>query len=208
MSDGSLSQDEIDALLQGTDTIEMDTSGGAGASPMSEAERNALQEMLRGITESQGSNLSILTGKTVTIGDPSVRVRPVAEILGGQPEDVVDVRVDLTDGLQGEHSYIVPATIAGTVAGLMMGQPGGELDEASLSAVAEAISQITGTAATAIGNRVGRVVKTAPPDLRRTRRQQARVPQGDVCVTVDYPISIEGFPTTTLTEIFSLSLAS
>ncbi len=208
MSDGSLSQDEIDALLQGTDTIEMDTSAGSGPSPMSEAERNALQEMLRGITESQGSNLSILTGKTVTIGDPSVKVRAVSEILGGQPEDVVDVRVDLTDGLQGEHSYIVPASIAGTIAGLMMGQQGGELDEASLSAVAEAVSQITGTAATAIGNRVGRVVKTAPPDLRRTRRQQARVPQGDVCVTVEYPISIEGFPATTLTEIFSLSLAS
>lgn len=52
MSDGSLSQDEIDALLQGTDTIEMDTSGAAGASPMSDAERNALQEMLRGVTES------------------------------------------------------------------------------------------------------------------------------------------------------------
>ncbi|MGA2615270.1 MAG: flagellar motor switch phosphatase FliY [Spirochaetia bacterium] len=207
MSDGSLSQDEIDALLQGTDTIEMDTSAG-GPSPMSDAERTALQEMLRGVTESQGSNLSILTGKTVAIGDPSVKVRPVAEILGAQPEDVVDVRVDLTDGLQGEHSYIVPATIAGTIAGLMMGQQGGELDEASLSAVAEAISQITGTAATAIGNRVGRVVKTAPPDLRRTRRQQARVPQGDVCVTVDYPISIEGFPTATMTEVFSLSLAS
>jgi flagellar motor switch protein FliN len=208
MSDGSLSQDEIDALLQGTDTIEMDTSASAGASPMSEAERNALQEMLRGVTESQGSNLSILTGKTVTMGDPNVRVRPVSEVLGGQPDDVVDVRVDFTDGLQGEHSYIVPATIAGTIAGLMMGQPGGELDEASLSAVAEAISQITGTAATAIGNRVGSMVKTAPPDLRRTKRQQTRVPQGDVCVTVDYPISVEGFPTTTLTEVFAMSLAS
>ena len=208
MSDGSLSQDEIDALLQGTDTIEMDTSAGAGPSPMSDAERNALQEMLRGVTESQGSNLSILTGKTVTIGDPNVRVRPVSEVLGGQPDDIVDVRVDLTDGLQGEHSYIVPATIAGTIAGLMMGQAGGELDEASLSAVAEAISQITGTAATAIGNSVGRMVKTAPPDLHRTRRQQARVPQGDVCVTVDYPISIEGFPAATLTEVFALSLAS
>ena len=119
----------------------------------------------------------------------------------------MDVRVDLTDGLQGEHSYIVPASIASTIAGLMMGQPGGELDEASLSAVAEAISQITGTAATAIGNRVGRMVKTAPPDLRQTKRQQARVPQGEVCVTVDYPVSIEGFPTATLTEVFSLSLA-
>ena len=89
----------------------------------------------------------------------------------------------------------------------MMGQPGGELDEASLSAVAEAISQITGTAATAIGNQVGRMVKTAPPDLRQTRRQQVRVPQGDYAVTVDYPISIEGFPTVTMTEVFSLSLA-
>jgi flagellar motor switch protein FliN/FliY len=163
--------------------------------------------MLRGVTESQGSNLSILTGKTVAIGDPTVRVRSPAEITSGQPEDVVDVRVDLTDGLQGEHSYIVPASIAGTLAGLMMGQPGGELDEASLSAVAEALSQITGTAATAISNQVGRMVKTAPPDLRQAKRQQVRVPQGDYCVTVDYPFSIEGFPPATLTEVFSLSLA-
>jgi flagellar motor switch protein FliN len=207
MSDGSLSQDEIDALLQGTDTIEMDTGAGPADSPLSEGEKTALQEMLRGVTESQGSNLSILTGKTVAIGDPTVKVRTPGEITSGQPEDVVDVRVDLTDGLHGEHSYIVPASIAGTVAGLMMGQPGGELDEASLSAVAEAISQITGTAATAIGNQVGRLVKTAAPDLRQTKRMQARIPQGDFCVTVDYPVSIEGFPTATMTEVFSLSLA-
>ena len=207
MSDGSLSQDEIDALLQGTDAIEMDTGAGPASSPLSDGERAAFQEMLRGVTESQGSNLSILTGKTVAIGDPAVKVRTPAELTSGQPEDVVDVRVDLTDGLQGEHSYIVPASIAGTLAGLMMGQPGGELDEASLSAVAEAISQITGTAATAISNQVGRMVKTAPPDLRQAKRPQVRVPQGDYSVTVDYPVSIEGFPTATLTEVFSLSLA-
>ena len=206
MSDGSLSQDEIAALLQGTDAIEMDTGAGPASSPLSDAERASFQEMLRGVTESQGSNLSILTGKTVTIGDPTVRARSAAELTSGQPEDVVDVRVDLTDGLQGEHSYIVPESAAANIASLMMGQPGGELDEASLSAVAEAISQITGTAATAIGNQVGRMVKTAPPDLRRSKRQQVRVPQGDFAVTVDYPLSIEGSPTATLTEVFSLSL--
>ena len=207
MSDGSLSQDEIDALLQGTDAIEMDTGAGPASSPLSDGERAAFQDMLRGVTESQGSNLSILTGKTVSIGDPAVKARTPGELTSGQPEDVVDVRVDLTDGLQGEHSYIIPASVAGTIAGLMMGQPGGELDEASLSAVAEAISQITGTAATAIGNQVSRMVKTAPPDLRQAKRQQVRVPQGDYVVTVDYPISIEGFPTATMTEVFSLSLA-
>jgi len=207
MSDGSLSQDEIDALLQGTDAIEMDTGAGPASSPLSDGERAAFQEMLRGVTESQGSNLSILTGKTVTIGDPAVKARTPGELTSGQPEDVVDVRVDLTDGLQGEHSYFIPASVAGNIAGLMMGQPGGELDEASLSAVAEAISQITGTAATAIGNQVSRMVKTAPPDLRQAKRQQVRVPQGDYAVTVDYPISIEGFPNATMTEVFSLSLA-
>jgi len=207
MSDGSLSQDEIDALLQGTDSIEMDTGAGPASSPLSDREKTAFQEMLRGVTESQGSNLSILTGKTVSIGDPTVKVRPPSELTSGQPEDIVDVRVDLTDGIQGEHSYIVPATLAGTIAGLMMGQPGGELDEASLSAVAEAFSQITGTAATAIGNQVGRMVKTAPPDLKQVTRQQVRVPQGDYCVTVEYPVSIEGASTATLTEVFSLSLA-
>jgi flagellar motor switch protein FliN/FliY len=207
MSDGSLSQDEIDALLQGTDTIEMDTGAGGAASPLTDAERAVFQEMLRGVTESQSSNLSILTGKTVRIGDPTVKARAPAEFTASLPEEVVDVRVDLTDGLQGEHSYIVPADIAATVAGLMMGQAGAELDEASLSAVSEAMSQITGTAATAIGNQIGRMVKTAVPDLRQTARSQVRVPQGESCVSVEYPLSIEGFPPSRMVEVFSLSLA-
>ncbi|MBE3129354.1 MAG: flagellar motor switch phosphatase FliY, partial [Acidobacteria bacterium] len=207
MSDGSLSQDEIDALLQGTDTIEMDTGAGGAASPLTDAERAVFQEMLRGVTESQSSNLSILTGKTVRIGDPTVKARAPAELTASLPEEVVDVRVDLTDGLQGEHSYIVPADIAATVAGLMMGQAGAELDEASLSAVSEAMSQITGTAATAIGNQIGRMVKTAVPDLRQTARSQVRVPQGEFCVSVEYPLSIEGFPPSRMFEVFSLSLA-
>ncbi len=124
MSDGSLSQDEIDALLQGTDTIEMDTVGGGTASPLTDAETTVFQEMLRGVTESQSSNLSILTGKTVRIGDPVVKARTPADLGAALPEEVVDVRVDLTDGVQGEHSYVVPADAAATIAGLMMGQPG------------------------------------------------------------------------------------
>ena len=207
MSDGSLSQDEIDALLQGTDTIEMDTGAGGAASPLTDAERAVFQEMLRGVTESQSSNLSILTGKTVRIGDPAVKARAPAELTAALPEEVVDVRVDLTDGLQGEHSYVIPADIAGSIAGLMMGQAGAELDEASLSAVSEAMSQITGTAATAIGNQIGRMVKTAVPDLRQTAKSQVRVPQGEFCVSVEYPLSIEGFPSSRMFEVFSLSLA-
>jgi flagellar motor switch protein FliN/FliY len=206
MSDGSLSQDEIDALLQGTDTIEMDSAGSSSSSPLSETDRLAFQEILRGVTESQGSNLSILTGKSVTIGDPTVSARSPGEVTNAVPEQVVDVRIDLTEGLAGEHSYILAKESAATIAGLMMGQPGGELDDASLSAVAEAVSQITGTAATAIGNQIGRMIKTAPPDLKQVKRTQVRLPQGDYCVTAEYPLNIEGFPAARLTEVYSLSL--
>ena len=208
MSDGSLSQDEIDALLQGTDTIEVESAGGPAASPLSEAERATLQEMLRGVTESQGSNLSILTGKSVTIGDPVVRVRTPTDLAADAPEDLVDVRVDLTDGLRGEHSYLLSRESASAIASLMMGQKGAELDDASLSAVAEAITQITGTAATAIGNQIGRLIKTAPPDLRMAKRAQVRLPQGEVCVSVEYPLSVEGVAPSRLIEVFSLSLAT
>jgi flagellar motor switch protein FliN len=209
MSDGSLSQDEIDALLQGTDTIEMESAGGgAAASPLSETERATFQEMLRGVTESQGSNLSILTGKTVTIGDPVVRVRTPTDLAADAPEELVDVRVDLTDGIRGEHSYLLSHDAAAAIASLMMGQQGTDLDEASLSAVAEAITQITGTAATAIGNQVGRLIKTAPPDLRQAKRAQVRLPQGEVCVSVEYPLAIEGVSPSRMIEVFSLSLAT
>jgi flagellar motor switch protein FliN/FliY len=208
MSDGSLSQDEIDALLQGTDTIEVESAGGPAASPLSEAERATLQEMLRGVTESQGSNLSILTGKSVTIGDPAVRVRTPTDLAADAPEELVDVRVDLTDGLRGEHSYLLSRESAAAIASLMMGQKGVELDEASLSAVAEAITQITGTMATALGNQVGRLIKTAPPDLRRAKRAQVRLPSGEVCVSVEYPLAVEGVAPSRLIEVFSLSLAT
>jgi flagellar motor switch protein FliN len=206
MSDGSLSQDEIDALLQGTDAIEMDTGSGASSSALSDAERTALQDLLRGVTESQGSNLSILTGKTVAIGDPTVSVKAPGELTNALPEQVVDVRCDLTDGMVGEHSYVLARESASTIAGLMMGQAGGDLDEASLSAVAEAISQITGTAATAIGNQIGRMIKTAPPDLKQAKRGQVRLPQGEYVVSAEYPLNIEGFPGSKLTELYSLSL--
>jgi flagellar motor switch protein FliN/FliY len=208
MSDGSLSQDEIDALLQGTDTIEMESAGGPAASPLSEAERAAFQELLHGVTESQGSNLSILTGKSVTIGDPVVRVRTPTDLAADAPEDLVDVRVDLTDGLRGEHSYLLARDSAADIASLMMGQKGGELDEASLSAVAEAVTQITGTLATAVGNQIGRLIKTAPPDLRQAKRAQVRLPPGEVCVSAEYPLTVEGAAPSRLIEVFSLSLAT
>jgi flagellar motor switch protein FliN/FliY len=206
MSDGSLSQDEIDALLQETDNLEIDAGFAGGGEPLSEAEKNQMLQLLGGVVASQASNLSILTRKTVNLERPTLELLSGEDVLDQLPEEVVDVKIDFSEGLKGEHSYVLDNATAQAVAGLMMGQTGVELDDAALSAVAEALSQIAGPAATEIGNQSGKTVKTMPPDFVQGGREQARVPQGEAVVKLEYPLMIEGEAPARLVELFSLSL--
>ena len=58
MSDGSLSQDEIDALLQGTGGMDFDT--GPAATSVEDAEVEAFKSVIKETVTSQQSNLSML----------------------------------------------------------------------------------------------------------------------------------------------------
>jgi len=206
MSDGSLSQDEIDALLQETESLEIDTGFG-GSEPLSEDEKSRFVALLEGIIDSQASNLSILTRKNVNLERPTLDLSMGEEVIEQLPEEVVDVKIDFTDALPGEHSYLVDSGTAQAVAGLMMGQTGVELDDAALSAVAEALSQISGPVATEIGNQSGKTVQNAPPDFQSVTKDKVRLPQGEVVVKLEYPLMIEGENPAKLTELYSLSLA-
>jgi flagellar motor switch protein FliN/FliY len=206
MSDGSLSQDEIDALLQETDNLEIDGGFGGGEEPLSDGEKNQVLQLLAGIVASQASNLSILTRKTVNLERPTLELLSGEDVLDQLPEQVVDVKLDFGEGLRGEHSYVLDNETAQAVAGLMMGQTGVELDDAALSAVAEALSQIAGPLATEIGNQSGRTVKTMPPDFVQAGKGQVRIPQGEAVVKLEYPLMIEGEAPARLVELFSLSV--
>ena len=206
MSDGSLSQDEIDALLQETESLEIDMGPAGGGEPLTEQEKSRFLALLEGIAQTQASNLSILTRKSVSLEKPVLQVKAGPAILPDLPEEIVDVKLNFTDGLVGEHSYLLEVGVAQTIAGLMMGQAGIELDDAALSAVAEALSQISGSATTDFGNQVARTIKTTPADYQKVSRDQARFPQGDVVIKLEYPLLIEGEEPGSLIELFSLSL--
>jgi len=206
MSDGSLSQDEIDALLQETDSLEIDTSTGGGGDPLSEQEKEQFLNILNEVAESQASNLNILIRKNVTLGKPVLELKSRDELAGELPEEVIEVKLDFSDGIKGEHSYLLTLESAVSIAGSMIGQPGVEIDDAALSAVAEAMSQISGTASTEIGNRIDRVVKTDPPDFKKTAKEDIRLPQGDNFVKLEYSLTLEGEAPTKLIELYSLSV--
>ena len=205
MSDGSLSQDEIDALLQETDNLEIDTGGGLEGL-LGEKERGQFLRLLEGLVGAQASNLSILTRKSVNLDKPTLQVVSGEDLSASLPAELVDVKIDFSEGLRGEHTYLLDLGTAQAIAGLMMGQAGVEMDDAALSAVAEALSQMSGPVASEIGNQISRTVKTAPPDFQRASRDQARFPQGEAIVKVEYPILVEGQAPSRLTELYSLAL--
>jgi flagellar motor switch protein FliN/FliY len=205
MSEGYLSQDEIDALLQGTESIGDAAQFAAGA-PLSDKEKNEFKSLIQGTVESQSSNLSMLSGKAVILGAPNVEVRSKQQFIGELPGELVEVKVDFSDGLPGEHSYLINNELAVKLASYIMGQEKVDLNEAALSGLAEAVSNISGSTATTFGNQLNKTVMIGPADCRKILKNKVRFPAGESFVKVEYPISIEGEKPSTLIELFALPM--
>jgi flagellar motor switch protein FliN/FliY len=207
MSDGSLSQDEIDALLQSTDTVDIDSGPAvAGGEALSEQERAAFEALLREVVESQSSNLSMLTGKSVRIDVPTVQAVLPEQIAEDLPDEVAQVRIDFAEGLRAQHSYLLPIEAATRIAALMMGQEGVDLDEVAYSSLGEAMSNIAGPTTTAIANQISGAIQPAAPVTERKARTDLTLPDGEYIVRVEYPLTVEGDMPTRLIELFELAM--
>jgi len=203
MSEGYLSQDEIDALLQGTESIG-DTSQYSGSQPLTENEKAAFRSVMQATVESQSSNLSMITGKSVILGAPTVEVRSKQQFIGELANELVETKVDFTDGVSGQHSFILVTDFATRLASFIMGQDKVDLNEAALSGLAEAMSNLAGSTATAFGNQINTTVMISPADCRKILKNKVRFPEGENFVKVEYPISIEGEKPSTIMELYAL----
>ena len=209
MSDGSLSQDEIDALLQGGGGFDLgggDSGSGSGGG-LSGNQLKDFTSLIRNNASAQSANLGGIIGKSVTIGTPEVEEISREDFLSSAPDEVVEVRIDLTEALSGEHSFIFPSPIATMIAGHMMGQEQIELDDAALSALSEAGNTLAGGLATALGEKAGGTVMTAPGETQKTLKASVRF-DDDSYVRVTYPVTIEGEAPGEYYELFSLPIAS
>ncbi len=204
MSDGSLSQDEIDALLQGGGGLDVagpETGGGE----LSAKEIEDFQQLLTDISTSVSSNLSGMIDETVDIQQPLVEIVDSDELNGSISDEVVEIKIDFTQDLSGEHLYLIPKTVANSIAGKMMGMADVELNEAALQALEEAGNTIAGSAATAIGDKTGKTVMTSPGQTKIAGSGGFSVPPGRF-VKVTSNITIDGNPPADLIEIYELPL--
>jgi flagellar motor switch protein FliN/FliY len=210
MSDGALSQDEIDALLAGVDSSSL---GGAPAATAtaggsSDADRAALEKFFSSTISALSSNLSTLTGASVTLRAPQVVFSGRDNILTQLPDTVTVITANLTSGFPGEHIFIFSEDTAKTIAGLMTKEDNIQLDEMAMSVIGEMVSQLVGTQITALTDKTGnKSIVAASPSAVNVPKAAAALPAGDFAV-VTYQLDLGDEDAHQMWEIYGLSAAS
>ena len=207
MSDGSLSQDEIDALLMGDTPAEGPPALSAGAGGFGPEEKNAVLSLLGDVADAQSAALSGIMVKSVTVGPPVVESMRRDAFLALLPDEVVEIQIPYKSGLSGPHLYVLTGEDALKIASPMIGQDDLELDGTAISAVSEAMSQISGASVTTIGDRVNETILTEPPEGQSCPKAMLGLP-GESFIQAAYDLQIEGQGSLKLYEIFDESLIS
>jgi len=185
MSDGALSQDEIDALLAGVD------SAGIGSGPSSmpammsggggpDEDRRAFQDFLSANTGAQSSNLSMMTGAQAALGDPQVTFTNRDALLGQLSDTVTVVKADFSSGFPGEHVFVLPEATARKIASLMNKEDNIEMDEMAMSVIGEVVSQLVGTQITDLTKRTNnKSIAAMAPEAANIKKAAAALPAGE-----------------------------
>jgi flagellar motor switch protein FliN/FliY len=210
MSDGALSQDEIDALLAGVDSSALGSSAPAAtASPAGlEDERKAIQGFLAGTVDAQSSNLSMLTGREVSFRGPNVVPMSRDDLLQQLPEMVTSVKTDFNSGFPGEHSFIFPENTAKAIASLMNKEENIQLDEMAMSVLGEVVSQMVGSQITTLTDKTGnKSISSVAPEAANVPKAVVALPGGTfLCAT--YQLTLGDGTTHQLWEIYGSSVSA
>ncbi|GAA0125375.1 flagellar motor switch phosphatase FliY [Clostridium sp. CTA-19] len=168
MSNGFLSQEEIDSLLNGNDSSPKESEKEKEKEVLSDIEKDLLGEVGNISMGSAATALSTIIGKKVNITTPNIQVSTLRKVREGfeTPNVVLDVK--FTSGIMGGNLLIMKISDAAVIASLMMGGDGkvdgiSELSEIEISAVSEAMNQMIGSAATSMATMFRREVNISPP---------------------------------------------
>ena len=211
MSDGSLSQDEIDALLMGNDSLGGSDSGdsmgmGGVSSGLSGDQIQALNGLFTNVAGTLSSTMSGIMSTGVNIGAPAISSLSRDQLMGELSDEIVEVKMDFNQGLSGGHVFLFSPDNAVKIASPMIGQADVELDGTAISAVGEAVSQLTGSEVTTIGDTVGDNIMTISPESQKVAKGLLSL-AGDSLVLLKYPVSIEGQGDLEMLEVLELPVA-
>lgn len=169
MSGAMLSQEEINALLNGmsSETSNEEPMITDDSDVLSAEQIDALGEIGNISMGTAATTLFALLNNKVMITTPEVQLMTVEELKKLIDHDTVAIAVDYTIGLQGSNVLMLGEENVKIIADLMMGGTGeyakGELSDLHLSAIAEAMNQMIGSASTSMSQMFNKKIDISPP---------------------------------------------
>ncbi len=226
--DGILSQDEINALLNGMDLSEdmgsqQETETIAPAAVpvdenlLTDTEKDAIGEIANISMGSSATTLYSLVNRKVNITTPVVTLANWAAVIEDYQRPCVFIQIRYTAGLDGSNIMVLKEQDVKVITDLMMGGDGsnteGELGELHLSAISEAMNQMMGAAATSMSTMLGKMIDISPPEANRIDLQDFQN-GGDVAeflagtfVKIAFRMQIEDLVDSTIMQLYPIDFA-
>lgn len=162
MSD-MLSQEEIDALLKGTD----EPINSNDSIELTEDEKDTIGEVGNISMGTAATTLSTLLGERVSITTPKVKLLSLSELTKEYPLPFVAINVKYKEGLEGTNLLILKQKDVRIITDLMMDGDGkeqtDELTDLHLSAISEAMNQMVGSSSTSLSELLNKKIDINPP---------------------------------------------
>lgn len=178
--DGMLSQDEINALLNGmgsgddagaAETPEETAAGSVSDAEeftLADSEKDAVGEISNISMGTAATTLSSLLNQKVNITTPMVSISKWEELSMKYDRPCVMMQISYKEGIDGNNVLILKENDVKIITDLMMGGNGQvdedeQLTELHLSAIGEAMNQMMGSAATSLSSMFNRKIDISPP---------------------------------------------
>lgn len=189
MSDGSISQSEIDALLSGGGGLGKPVEVDAG--PVSSVKLDPLKDFVSGNISGFSANLQTMTGKSVTIAAPVLQQYNKEAFIQKLPDMAISASLPFTGSLTGEHTFVLLPDFVKKLVSLVNHEDSVEIDDMGLAVISETMAQYAGTEATAF-DRVGfKGITSAPAESVHVAKAELKLPQ-DNFTTIEYKITLDG----------------
>lgn len=213
MSNGFLSQEEIDSLLNG-DVVE-EKALDVNDEILSDVEKDLLGEIGNISMGSASTALYQLINNKVNITTPRVEITTLKKIKNTFDIPNIILDVEYTTGIVGRNILIMKVTDAAVIASLMMGGDGqvesSELTEIEISAVQEAMNQMIGSAATSMATMFARSVNISPPHSKiwseLSEQISETINEDEEIVKVSFDLEIAGLLQSEIMQILPIETA-
>lgn len=222
--DGMLSQDEINALLNGVD-LSADDKGSAAAATatvdsseegLTDVEKDAIGEVANISMGTSATTLYSLVNRKVNITTPVVEMTTWEEVMTNYEKPCVFIQIKYTVGLNGTNILVLKEHDVKVITDLMMGGDGtnvdGEISELHLSAISEAMNQMMGSSATSLSSMLGKTIDISPPeaslvDLQTKEPSELSPFLEEKFVKISFKMQIEDLVDSTLMQLYPLDFA-